>query len=80
MADKADKVEKAGKPDRAEEQVTEQWMRDRAQEIGLTRLTPEHVQQLLTATKAANARRGVLRFDTLTYADEPAHVYFLPEQ
>ncbi len=64
----------------AEVQFTEQWMRERAQEIGLTRLTPEHVQQLLKATNAANARRGVLRFDTLTYADEPAHVYGLPEQ
>ena len=48
-----------------------------AAEIGLTRLSDEHVQQLLRATRAAKARRSSLRVDTLTPADEPAHVFRL---
>ncbi len=49
-----------------------------AVEIGMTRLTDAHLQQLLTATRAARARRGALRVETLTYADEPAHLPRLP--
>ena len=44
---------------------------------GLTRLTDEHLQQLLHATQAARARRTVLLAVDLTPADEPAHVFRL---
>jgi hypothetical protein len=47
--------------------------------IGLTRLTPEHMQQFLRAAQAAHARRASLKTDTLGPADEPAHVYRLME-
>ena len=50
-------------------------VRDLAAGIGLTRLTDEHLEQLLRATRAAQARRAALPLDTLTPADEPAHVY-----
>jgi hypothetical protein len=50
-------------------------IRTLAAEIGLTRLTDEHLQQLLRATRAARARRAVLPVAGLTPADEPAHVY-----
>ena len=50
-------------------------MRRMAAEIGLTRLTDEHLQQLLNATRTARARRASLPFATLVPADEPAHVY-----
>jgi hypothetical protein len=50
-------------------------VRKMAAEIGLTRLTEEHLQQLLRATRAARARRAVLPIATLGPADEPAHVF-----
>ena len=53
-------------------------VRSMASAIGLTRLAPEHLQQLLRATEAAQSRQGVLRFAALTPADEPSHVYRLP--
>ena len=52
-------------------------IRRMAAEIGMTRLTDEHLQQLLRATQAAQARRGTLAAAGLTPADEPAHVYRL---
>ena len=50
-------------------------VRNMAAEIGLTRLTEEHLQQLLRATRAARARRAALPIATLGPADEPAHVF-----
>ena len=50
-------------------------MRRMAAEIGLTRLTDEHLQQLLNATRTARARRATLPVAGLVPADEPAHVY-----
>lgn len=46
-----------------------------AAEIGLTRLTDEHLHQLLRATKAAQQRRAALPVAGLLPADEPAHVF-----
>ncbi|HEX3245179.1 MAG TPA: hypothetical protein VHX16_07210 [Chloroflexota bacterium] len=48
-----------------------------AEEIGLTRLTDEHLHELLRATNAARERRTALPVANLTPADEPAHVYRL---
>jgi hypothetical protein len=62
-----------------EDDVTLEDVRTMAGEIGMTRLTDEHLQQLLRATKAARARRSSLGFSTLGPADEPAHVYRLTE-
>jgi hypothetical protein len=50
-------------------------VRKMAAEIGMTRLDDQHLQQLLRATIAARARRAALPVDTLTPADEPAHVF-----
>lgn len=55
-------------------------VRKMAAEIGLTRLTDEHLQQLLRATRAARARRATLPIATLGPADEPAHVFRLEER
>ena len=60
----------------SEEDLTIQQVKKLAAEVGLTRLTDEHLQQLLRATKAARARRNSLQAD-LGPADEPAHVYTL---
>lgn len=49
------------------------WARD----IGLTRLTDEHLEQLLRATRIARGRRAALPTGELTPVDEPAHVYSL---
>jgi hypothetical protein len=46
-----------------------------AADAGFTRLTDEHLGELLRATKAARARRTALRSNTLLPADEPAHVF-----
>ena len=54
-------------------------IRKMAAEIGLTRLTDEHVQQLLNATRTARARRAALPVGNLTPADEPAHVFRLEQ-
>jgi hypothetical protein len=52
-------------------------IRKMAAEIGLDRLTDEHLQQLLRATRAAQARRAILPVAMLRPADEPAHVFRL---
>ena len=61
----------------AEDSVTLEEVRRMAAEIGMTRLTEEHLQQLLRATRAAQARRATLSVATLDPADEPAHVFRL---
>jgi hypothetical protein len=50
-------------------------VRKLAAEIGLDRLTEEHLQQLLKATRIARARRASLPVASLVPADEPSHVY-----
>jgi hypothetical protein len=52
-------------------------VRRMAAEIGMTRLTDEHLQQLLRATQVARARRAALPVAILGPADEPAHVFRL---
>ena len=52
-------------------------VRKMAADIGMTRLTDEHLQQLLRSTRAARARRASLAIGTLTPADEPMHVFRL---
>lgn len=52
-------------------------VRKLAADIGMTRLTDAHLQQLLSATNAARERRATMHNDTLTYADEPSHVFSL---
>ena len=61
----------------ANENLTMEDVRRLAADIGLTRLTEPHLQQLLRATNAARARRASLHSETLTYADEPSHVFSL---
>jgi hypothetical protein len=51
-----------------------------AAEIGMTRLTEEHLQQLLRATRTARARRASLPIGSLSPADEPMHVFRLEEK
>ena len=58
-----------------DDDLTPDEMRRMAAEIGLTRLTGVHLQQLLKATRIARARRASLPVATLVPADEPAHVY-----
>lgn len=52
-------------------------IRRMAAEIGMTRLSDKHLQELLRATQTARARRAALPFASLTPADEPAHVFRL---
>ena len=59
----------------AEDKLTLEEVRKMAAELGLERLTDEHLQQLLRAARAARARRAALPFAALGPADEPAHVY-----
>jgi hypothetical protein len=54
-------------------------IRRMAAEIGMTRLTDAHLDQLLRATRTARARRASLAIATLTPADEPMHVFRLEE-
>jgi hypothetical protein len=61
----------------AEDSPTLDEVRKMAADIGLTRLTDEHLRQLLRATRAAQARRAVLPLAGLDPADEPAHVFRL---
>jgi hypothetical protein len=61
----------------AAENLTIDEVRKLAADIGLNALTGEHLQQLLRATNAARARRSVLQNDTLSYADEPSHMFSL---
>jgi len=51
-----------------------------AAEIGLTRLTDEHLRALERATQAARARAGKLPVADLRYTDEPAHVFSLTRE
>lgn len=50
-------------------------IRRMAADIGLTRLSEEHLKELLRAAQAARARSAALPTAGLTPADEPAHVY-----
>jgi len=54
-------------------------IRRMAAEIGLSRLTDGHLQDLLRATRTARARRAALPFANLVPADEPAHVFRLED-
>ena len=54
-------------------------IRRMAAEIGMTRLSDAHLQELLRATQTARARRAALPFAGLVPADEPAHVFRLDD-
>ena len=56
------------------DELTIEQVRAMAADAGMTQLTDAHLEELLKATKAARARRAVLRSNTLVPADEPAHV------
>jgi hypothetical protein len=58
-----------------DDDVTLDEVRNMASAIGMTRLTDEHLRELVRATRAARARRASLKIDVLTPADEPAHVF-----
>ena len=58
-------------------EITLEDVRRMAADAGLTRLTDEHLQELLRATKTAQARRAAMPNVDLTPADEPAHVFRL---
>jgi len=60
-----------------EDDLTLDDVRKLAAEIGMTRLTGEHLEQLLRATNAARKRRASLPTGELTPADEPAQVFAL---
>lgn len=60
-----------------ENDITLETVRSMASDAGLTRLTDEHLQELLRATRTAQARRAALPTADLTPADEPAHVFRL---
>ena len=60
-----------------DDDLTLDQIRRMAAEIGMNRLTDEHLQQLLHATRTARARRASLPVAGLTPADEPAHVFRL---
>lgn len=61
----------------ADEKLTLDAVKKLAAEIGMTRLSEAHLQDLLRATQAAHARRNWLSTQSLTYADEPANIYDL---
>ncbi len=63
-----------------EDSLTLEKVRAMAEEIGMTRLSEEHLRQLLRATNGARARRALLPFADLTPADEPAHAYTLARE
>jgi hypothetical protein len=46
-------------------------------EMGLSRLTDQHLQEFVRAMKTARARKAALRVGNLTPADEPASVFRL---
>ena len=52
-------------------------IRKMAADIGLTRLTEEHLQQLMASTRQARSRRDALPIAGLVPADEPSHVFRL---
>lgn len=57
------------------DEITIEEIRRMAAAAGLTRLTDEHLQQLLRATRLAQQRRTALPTADITPADEPAHVF-----
>ena len=61
----------------ANDTLSVEQVKQMAEEIGMNKLTDEHLQQLLRATNAARARRKLLRLDQLQPVDEPAHVFRL---
>ena len=61
----------------AEDKLALEEVRKMAADIGLSRLTGEHLEQLARALRAARARRDALPVATLDPADEPAHVFRL---
>lgn len=61
----------------ANSNLTLDEVRKMATEIGMTRLTDEHLKQLLRATNVARARRAALPLGEITPTDEPAHVFRL---
>jgi hypothetical protein len=61
----------------ADDDLSLDELRKMAAEIGMTHLADEHLQQLLRATRAAQARRAALPIGNLTPADEPMHVFRL---
>jgi hypothetical protein len=63
-----------------DDNLTLDEVRRMAAEIGITRLTDEHLQQLLRATRTARARRASLPIASLSPADEPMHVFRLEEK
>lgn len=52
-------------------------IRKMAAEMGMTRLTDEHLQELLRAARTARVRRSALPLANLDPTDEPAHVFRL---
>ena len=60
-----------------DDSLTLDEIRRMAAEIGLTRLSEQHLQELLRATRIARARRASLPIASLAPADEPAHVFRL---
>ena len=63
----------------ANDDLTLDEVRRMASDIGMTRLTEAQLQELLRSTRAARARRAALATGTLTYADEPSHVFSLTD-
>ena len=59
------------------DEITLEAVRRMAADAGLKRLTDEHLQQLLRATRTARARQAALPTADLMPADEPAHVFRL---
>lgn len=53
-------------------QISLDEIRKMAAEVGLTRLTEEHLAQLARATAVTFSRRSAMQAITLTPADEPA--------
>jgi hypothetical protein len=61
-------------------EITLDDVRAMAADVGLTLLTDQHLQELLRATKTAQARRAAMPKSDLTPADESAHVYRLDKR
>ena len=62
-----------------DDNLTLDEIRGMAADIGMTRLTDAHLQELLRATRTARARRAALPLSNLVPADEPAHVFRLED-
>ena len=62
-----------------DDSLTLDEIRRMAAEIGMNRLTDQHLQELLRATRTARARRAALPLANLVPADEPAHVFVLKD-